>query len=87
MLDHPLSGLFILLERRKNMYIEEDELNDLRSVRGIHQDDVAMLIDTCEDYDELVSELKKYFELDEKYYEERKFWENAVKNFMNKENV
>lgn len=67
------------------MYIDEDELIRLKAVEGIHRDDVAMIIDTSEDYDDLVNELKSYFGLDEKYYEERAHWESIVKKAMDKE--
>ncbi|MEG0123169.1 hypothetical protein [Enterococcus sp.] len=67
------------------MYIEEDELNELKSIKSIHQDDVAMFIDTCEDYDDLVNELKSYFELDDKYYKERAHWKNVVNGVLDKE--
>lgn len=60
------------------MYIEEDELNDLKSLEGIHQDDVAMFLDTCESYEDLVSELKDYFKLDEKFYKEREEYRSIV---------
>lgn len=66
------------------MYIEEDELNELKSIKSIHQDDVAMFIDTCEDYDDLVNELKSYFELDDKYYKEREYWKNVVNHVLDK---
>ncbi|WP_122645710.1 hypothetical protein [Enterococcus mediterraneensis] len=67
------------------MYIEEDELNELRAIEGIHRDDVAMIIDTSEDYDDLVNELRSYFKIDEKYYKEKAFWESVVKRAMDKE--
>lgn len=62
------------------MYISEDELIDLQSVQGIHQDDVAMFIDNSETLEELVSELKEYFKLDKEYYAEREEYRNIVNN-------
>ena len=62
------------------MYISEDELIDLQSIEGIHQDDVAMFIDNAETLEELVSELKDYFKLDEKYYTEREEYRKIVNN-------
>lgn len=64
----------------RNMYISEDELIDLQSVQGIHQDDVAMFIDNSETLEELVSELKEYFKLDKEYYTEREEYRNIVNN-------
>lgn len=45
---------------------------------------MAMFIDTCEDYDDLVNELKSYFELDDKYYKEREYWKNVVNHVLDK---
>lgn len=64
------------------MYIDEDELIRLKAVEGIHQDDVAMFIDACENYDDLVAELKDYFELDEDYYKERAEYKKIVDEAM-----
>ena len=62
------------------MYISEDELIDLQAVEGLHQDDVAMLIDNSESLEELVNELKEYFKLDAKYYADREEYRNIVNN-------
>ncbi|MGG5333866.1 hypothetical protein [Enterococcus sp. AZ163] len=53
------------------MNISENEYNDLTAVEGIHQDDVAQLIDQNDTFEGLVSDLKDYFKLDDAYYAER----------------
>lgn len=63
--------------------MNEDELIELKLMEGIHRDDVAMFIDECETLEELVSELKVYFELDEKYYEERQKIKDMLKQLAN----
>jgi hypothetical protein len=62
--------------------MNEDELIELRMTEGIHRDDVAMFIDECESLEDLVSELKGYFELDEKYYEERQKIKDMLKQLV-----
>lgn len=62
--------------------ITEDEYIDLTSTEGIHQDDVAMLIDNNDTLEELVSDLKEYFKYDAKYCEDRKVFKTAVDQAM-----
>ncbi|EOH93424.1 hypothetical protein UAW_02673 [Enterococcus haemoperoxidus ATCC BAA-382] len=64
------------------MEITEDEYIGLTSTEGIHQDDVAMLIDNNDTLEELVSDLKEYFKSDAKYYEDRKVFKTAVDQAM-----
>lgn len=65
------------------MIINENAYNDLTAVEGIHQDDVAMLIDQNDTLNGLVSDLKDYFKLDEAYYAERAALKKIVENTSN----
>lgn len=69
------------------MYIEENEFHDLVGTLDCHQDDVAQFIDVCGTLEELVSELKSYFKLNDEYYKEREYWRNVVKKSAEETNV
>lgn len=66
------------------MNISENELNDLEAVEGIYQDDVAMFIDQNETLEDLVSDLKDYFKLDDAYYAERAAFKAMVEKTTDK---
>lgn len=63
----------------------EDEILELELKISCHQDDVAMFIDECEDLEELVKDLKDYFELNDEYYAERKKWKDIVQKVIDEE--
>lgn len=69
------------------MFLEEDEYYDLVSTIDCHQDDVAQFIDQCVTLEELVSELKSYFKLNDEYYKKREYWRNVVKKSVEETNV
>lgn len=53
------------------MHLSEDEYYDLTSYPKMAKDDVAMFIERSDSLEELVSELKEYFNLDEEYYKKQ----------------
>lgn len=64
------------------MYIEEDELIELRMLESIHQDDVALLIESNDSLEGLIEDLKEYFKLDDEYYKEREEVKRLIKKAM-----
>ena len=52
---------------------------ELQITLDCHKNDVADFINDSETLEELVEELKEYFELDEKYYAEREMYKEMVK--------
>lgn len=52
---------------------------ELQITIDCHKNDVADFISNSKTLEELVEELKEYFELDETYYTERKMYKEMVK--------
>ena len=63
----------------------EDELMELQITIDCHKNDVAGFIDNCDTLEELIEELKEYFELNEAYYEERKTYKDMVQKVIDSE--